>query len=45
MKELAKEFDVKIPKSILELFSQKELHKDVIEQDKIKSNIINWLKK
>ncbi|EDO9794079.1 threonine synthase [Campylobacter fetus] len=45
MKELAKEFDVKIPKSILELFSQKELHKDVIEQGKIKSNIINWLKK
>ncbi|WP_162166811.1 threonine synthase [Campylobacter fetus] len=45
MKELAKEFNVKIPKSILELFSQKELHKEIIEQDKIKSNIINWLKK
>lgn len=44
MKALSKRFDMEIPKSILELFGSKELHKDIVSKDEIKNKIIDWIK-
>ncbi|ASM36703.1 threonine synthase [Campylobacter sputorum] len=44
MIKLAKEFDAKIPKSILTLFDDKINHSDVVDQSEIKNTIIKWIK-
>lgn len=44
MINLAKEFDTQIPKSILSLFDDEVIHKDIVEQSEIKNKIIQWIK-
>ncbi|MBE7358152.1 threonine synthase [Campylobacter sputorum] len=44
MIKLAKEFDAKIPKSILTLFDDKINHRDIVDQSEIKNTIIKWIK-
>ncbi|WP_096025620.1 threonine synthase [Campylobacter lanienae] len=44
MKLLADKYHTKIPKSIIKLFKEDEIHTEVVNKDKIKSNIIEWIK-
>lgn len=44
MIKLAKEFDSKVPKSILSLFDDKINHGDIVNQDDIKNTILKWIK-
>lgn len=45
MLSLAKEFKDKIPTEILSLFEDEAKHKDIIEKNEIKNNILEWIKK
>ena len=44
MELLASKYHVKIPKSIIKLFKEDEVHTTVVKKDQIKSNIIEWIK-
>lgn len=44
MIELAKEFKQNIPQNILELFGSEEIHKDIVEKESIKDQILGWIK-
>ncbi len=45
MKLLADKYHIKLPKSIIKLFKEDEIHTQVVKKDEIKSNIIDWIKR
>ncbi len=45
MKLLANKYHIKLPKSIIKLFKEDEIHTQVVKKDEIKSNIIDWIKR
>lgn len=44
MKKLSSKFNEKIPNNILKLFTDKEIHKDIVNKNEIKYKIIDWIK-
>lgn len=45
MQSLANEFKSPVPTSVARLFESEEIHKSIVEQNEIKNEIINWIKK